>query len=83
MILQIFGVLDEKAGYYGHPFFAVAAGQAVRMFTDWCNDKNTPLGKHPADYRLFRLGRFDDSDGRFETMPNPEFLFHGLDVIHE
>jgi len=81
MILQCFAVLDDKAGYYGHPFFTVAAGQATRMFEDWCGDPNTPLGKHPGDYRLYRIGRFDDSTGALESMPQPEYLTSGADVV--
>lgn len=33
------------------------------MFTDLANDKNTTVGRHPEDFKLVRLGEFDDIEG--------------------
>lgn len=58
-----FSIFDSKAEVYGPPFFAPAIGLAVRHFGDLCRDPNSALSKHPGDYRLFRIGEFDDSTG--------------------
>lgn len=79
MKLEAFAVRDEKAVGFAHPFFVMARGQAVRMFGDWCQDKNTPLGKHPEDYRLYHVGSFDDESGQFVNQPIPEAVSHGSD----
>lgn len=78
MTLQAFAVFDEKAGVFAHPFFALAVGQALRTFQDWCRDPNTPLSRHPADYKLYRIGRFEDTSGEFSPEA-PNFLAVGGD----
>lgn len=63
MVVKIFAVYDIKAEAYMAPFFMPATGQAVRMFKDAVNDKNTQFGKHPEDYKLVQIGEFDDNKG--------------------
>jgi len=63
MILTAYTIYDRKALQYHAPFFMVADGAAVRAFTDLVNDTNTNIGRHPADYVLFRCGAYDDSNG--------------------
>jgi hypothetical protein len=81
MILLAFSVLDEKATLYAHPFFCAAPGQAVRYFTDWARDKEGPIGKHPEDYKLYRIGSFDDQSGIFLPQ-NPEPIAYGTEVVN-
>lgn len=63
MILHAYSVYDRKALQYHAPFFAVTDGAALRSFMELANDPNTMVGRHPADYVLFRCGAFDDSAG--------------------
>lgn len=77
MKLLAFVVRDEKSEAFAHPFFTSANGLAVRMFGDWCTDANTPLGKHPEDYTLFRVGSWDDEQARFENEVAPVLISHG------
>lgn len=58
-----FSIYDAKAECYGPPFFAPAVGQAVRHFGDLCRDPQSSIAKHPDDYRLYKIGEFDDSTG--------------------
>lgn len=60
MKLLAFCVRDEKASVYGHPFFMSTRGLAMRTFSEWVKDPNTPVGKHPEDYRLYAIGLYDD-----------------------
>ncbi len=60
---RIFVVFDSKASAYLPPFFMPEAGQAVRVFSDMCNDSGHAFGKHPEDYTLFEIGTFDDRAG--------------------
>jgi len=64
MVLKCFAVLDIKSELFGPPFFMSTNGEAVRAFKDLSNDKNTTVGKHPEDYRLMRLGTFDNVSGK-------------------
>lgn len=63
MILKAYAIYDIKGDVYLTPFFFAADGQAIRAFQDLANDSNTVVGRHPGDYKLCRLGKFDDSTG--------------------
>lgn len=64
MILNAYSIYDSKALSYSPPFYAVAHGQACRNVMDAAADPNTSLARHPADYQLFCVGRFDDQSGQ-------------------
>jgi len=58
----LFTIYDEKAEVFLPPFFVPTIGIARRAFTDCINSDSHVMGKHPADYTLFKLGAFDDSN---------------------
>lgn len=65
MHLECFAVWDSKAMAYLPPFFIPNAAMALRVFTDCVNDRGHQWGKHPEDYTLFFVGRFDTLLGSF------------------
>lgn len=65
MILKTFAVFDIKAQIFSAPFFLGTTGEAVRAFKDGANDKSTAIGRHPEDYQLKCLGKFDNETGEF------------------
>ncbi|AXL14692.1 nonstructural protein [Microviridae sp.] len=67
MIYKMFTVYDSKANAYLQPFFLKSAGEAVRAFTDSCNDPKTAFCRHPEDFTLFEIGTYDDSTALVET----------------
>lgn len=62
----IFTVYDEKAQAYLNPFFMAQDGMAIRAITDALGDPEHQFSKHPADFTLYRIGIFDDSDGTIQ-----------------
>lgn len=80
MIWQVFSVFDTKVGAYANPFFVPTKGAAIRSFTDACGDDSLPFKKHPGDYRLFRVGEWDDASGHLLTLDRPEPVM-GADEI--
>lgn len=70
----VLSVFDVALKAYGRPFVAptVAAGQ--RAVADEVNTPNTELNKHHGDYRLFKLGEFDDETGLLSCGPSPELI---------
>lgn len=60
MIWNVYTIYDSAAKAFGRPFFFQADGQAIRTFTDMREDKESDIGKHPEDYSLLRVGRWDD-----------------------
>ena len=64
MKLNIYSIFDTASGLYSRPYFTQSDGEAIRSFHDIATDAGHPVGKHPADYTLFRLGIFDDTTGK-------------------
>ncbi len=70
MKLNIYSVFDTASGLYSRPFFSQSDGEAMRSFQDISTDAKHPIGMHPEDYTLFRLGIFDDSSGNLTNETN-------------
>lgn len=78
MISIVFAVRDSAAGVFGRVFQAPTVAFAIRAFSDEVNraDPENTLFSHPADYNLYRLGTYDDSDGRL-LATDPVHVFSG------
>ena len=70
-MLFVYSIYDSAAQVYQSPFAVANKGAAMREFIDACNNKETFLAKHPADYTLFLLGTFDDLSGTFNMEITP------------
>lgn len=62
----LFTVYDSKAEYYKAPFCVRTKGEALRAWETACNDENTEMCKHPADFTLFQIGEYNELDGTVE-----------------
>ena len=62
----IYAIYDTKTEAYAAPFAQPNNAVAMRMFSDLANDPNTNIHKHASDFRLARLGTWDDVTGKFE-----------------
>ena len=56
MLLNVYSVYDTAAAAYTRPFFLPSDAEALRQFGDICIDREHPIGKHPEDYYLVRIG---------------------------
>lgn len=75
MILNAYSVFDEKAFAFLPPWFCMTDAVALRHFTQAARDGNTDIGRFPEDYKLFRLGTFNDTSGTIGAEPSgPVFL---------
>jgi hypothetical protein len=70
MILKAFAFHDRKIGVYGQPFFMAHIGQAIRAAIELGEDRNTIIGRHPADYQLIQIGEYNDATGEFVNLPH-------------
>ncbi len=66
MNMNVYAIYDTAAGMYMRPFFCVSDGQANRMFADIVMDADHDVGKHPEDYSLARIGRYNDQNGKLD-----------------
>lgn len=69
-------VFDAGTQTFARPFFVRGEGEARRSFQDEVNRvaADNPLHNHPGDFRLFKLGVFDDNTGRILSVEVPELL---------
>ena len=81
MIHHVFAVYDDKAGAFLPPFFLHTVGLARRLFTDSANQEGHPFNQHPADFTLFRIGRWDDNTGKYEERETFENL--GIALLYK
>ena len=72
MRLVLFSIYDSAAGSFMRPFPVASDQQAHRAFKDLVTDADHPIGKHPEDYTLHRLGVFDDQTGEFHNEINEQ-----------
>ncbi len=80
MKLNIYSIFDTATGLYSRPYFTQSDAEAMRAFEDLAIDAKHPVGSHPEDYSLFRLGTFDDNHGKMTNEEN-ECLVTALETI--
>lgn len=83
MIYEVCVLFDKALGAYSRPMFVVSKGQAVRAVTDEANSRESDIGKHPSDYELFYVGKFDDRDASFDCDGKLELVCRCVDLVKE
>ncbi|AXL14682.1 nonstructural protein [Microviridae sp.] len=79
--MLVFTVRDAKAEAYMSPFYMKTRGEALRAFMDTVGNPDHLFSKHPEDYSLYALGAFDDSNGTFSLLQEPEFMGSAVDLV--
>lgn len=80
MITKVFSVYDAAAAAYLSPLFFQTSGMAIRAFRAAVDDPSHLFHKHAADYTLFELGTFDDSNAHFLSLHTPHSLGTALEL---
>jgi len=81
--MKMFTVYDSKAEAYMLPFFAKSTGEALRTFSDTCQDKSHIFAKHPEDFTLFELGTWDEQTSNFVVYESKKSLGIALEYAHD
>lgn len=81
MKLQIFSVYDEKAQIFSKPMYLTHKGEAIRAFQDAVKDPASMIAKHAEDYKLYALGTYDETTGKFVSLEVPEFMNNATDFV--
>lgn len=68
MILEVFTVMDKAVQAYLQPFYCRSKGEALRSFSEACNDQKNNFYKHSSDFYLVYLGTYDDKSGLFNSV---------------
>lgn len=77
-LLIAYTLHDVKALTYSPPFFTTNDQVAKRMVSDLVADNNTMVGRHPSDYKLYKIGTFDEGNAAMMPFSIPE---HVLDCV--
>lgn len=68
MIREIFSIYDMKTAVYQQPMYAINEEDAKRNITAFLmQDKESLLSRFPDNYKLYRLGIFEDHTGEINT----------------
>ncbi|WNK12742.1 MAG: nonstructural protein [Microvirus sp.] len=69
MEYQIFAIRDSAVEAFMVPMFFPSKGAAIRAFGDEVqrNATDNNLNKHPQDFAMYEIGKYNDQDGVFET----------------
>ncbi len=79
---QIYAVYDSCAGIYDSPHFANSDDIVRRQFQDIATAADNPISKHPEHYSLWRLGAWDNTNGKINNESN-ECLWQALEAISQ
>lgn len=77
-LLLAYTLHDVKAVSYSPPFFCANDAIAKRMLLDLVSDMNTMPGRHPSDFKLYKIGTFDEGNAAIMPLPIPE---HVVDAV--
>lgn len=81
MKTKVYSIHDEKAQAYLPPFYFEHHGQALRAFESSLKDKQSNIAMYPQDYKIYYLGDFDKSSGKFTSLNEPQFLNNATDFL--
>ena len=82
MFLVMYSIYDSCAKLFDRPFYSHGDPHAQRSFRDVVLDAEHPIGKHPEDYMLMRVGTFDSNSGAIVPC-EPVKVITGLDCVKE
>lgn len=75
MIVDMFAIRDEVAGFFELPFTAPNTRSAERMIQDYAVlECSAPIVVHASDYTLYRLAQYDRDTGVIVPCAYPEFI---------
>ncbi|UQT28871.1 nonstructural protein [Microvirus AZ-2020] len=82
-MMKIFAVKDLAINAFGNPIFCKAQGQAIRSFMDECNNQESMMAKHPADYEMYYIGEYDEETAAILQADNIERVARATDYVNK
>ena len=70
----VVAVLDKASASFMNPWFALHEQVAIRDFVSEAMNPESIIHKHAKDFSLYKFGTFDDADGKFEMLREPQFI---------
>ena len=76
----MYAIIDTASGVYDGPFKGMSDGHIIRAFSDMCMDAEHPIGQHPEDYSLIKVGTWNEGTGELEDLQNMTMIT-GLEAV--
>lgn len=80
-LLIAYTLHDVKAVSYSPPFFCANDAIARRMLLDLVSDTNTMPGRHPSDFKLYKIGTFDEGNAALMPLNIPEHVVDAIALV--
>lgn len=80
MKVGLYCVLDSVSGVYDGPVPAQNDGVALRNFQAMAQNDQSPIGRNPADFSLWRVGEWNDGLGEITIEPKKKLAF-AIDLL--
>lgn len=81
MKINIYAAYDIKAEAHGTPFFMQNDELAKRALGNVGRNPDTTIALNPEDFRLHRLGCFDDNSGTITPEDKPVFVANATECV--
>lgn len=79
MVNLLYAVQDSVAQVFNTPYGAANDEHAMRIFGGAVTNNQSHINKNPEDFRLYKVGEFDDSKGILTAYATP---IHICDAVH-
>ncbi len=80
MKVQCYAIFDQCSGIYEKPFFSTTDDLVKREFQDVANTPDHLINKHPEHFSVWRLGIFDNVNGKIDN-ENNECLWTATEAL--
>jgi len=74
MVVQCYSLYDIKSEVFHVPSYCPNDAAAMRMYQREIGKPNTILHEYPEDFRIFRVGQFNDQNGEIAKEVTPVFV---------
>ena len=82
MKVKLYAVLDKASGVYDGPVPSISDGVALRNFTNMAKNPESPIGRNPEHFSIWRVAEYNDATG--EVTPEvKECLAYAIDVLRK
>lgn len=73
---------DDVTGLFGYPIVCENENVAKRTFCNMVKDENSIVGKNPSDFKLCRLGYYDNKTGEIFSKfdKDSDIIINGLEA---
>lgn len=71
---NLYSIYDTASGLYSQAGAEISDGSAKRAFSNLATNLENPIGKHPKDYTLIRIGTFNDVTGELKDEQNRSMI---------